>query len=913
MSSGEFKKRVRSYDWEDESDDDNVKHGISKDTEKKIKTARLENDNERKDNENGDINEEDMLFGNPVSLKNNNISDKSIDYREHEILKLEVEMYEKDIKRNGISILNKDEKNDYEKKKNILNNLLKKQSNNYLVPEDYVTEDGKIDLKRKAKILKASLINENKKSEQEWYELQLNQAEKVNQLSKLKKDIQIEEKEYEYVFDKSNMVNYVADIPEDQMKEIENKIELEELIEIEEKRVKSIEDTKRSLPVYEYKDELLDAINKHQVLIIVGETGSGKTTQLPQYLYEAGFNKGGKIIGCTQPRRVAAVSVATRVADEVGTKLGNKVGYSIRFDEKSSKNTVIKYMTDGMLVREFLIDSEINNYSAMIIDEAHERTLHTDILLGLLKDLIKKRPNFKIIISSATINAKKFSDYFNKAPIFNVPGRRYPVEIFYTEQPEGNYLSAAITTVFQIHMSQKNRGDILVFLTGQDEIETMAESLKDTCKKLSGQIKDMIICPIYSNLPPEQQKKIFEPTPKEARKVVISTNIAETSLTIDGIVYVIDCGFTKEKVYNSVTGMESLEVNPCSRASADQRAGRAGRVGPGKCFRLYTKWAYLNELPTNPTPEILRTDLTTVVLLMLTLGINDLIHFDFMDRPSTKSLAKALELLYSLGALNERGQLTNIGIRLAVFPTKPMLAKALLTASELNCTKDVLSVVAMLEEMSTILINSKEHRDQAKNAHARFVKDVPSPLVGDHLLMLSIWNEFESNGYSSQWCHDNFVQYKALVRVRNVRKQLERICNRLRLNMGEYRDKGETTLSTTTSKELMLLKVVKAITAGYFVHCACLSRTGEGYLTIPGGLPVKIHPGSALNIDGEQTPAGIVIFHEVVLTSQAFLRGVQPVRSQWVAQYGAHCINEKELNKLKEMEIVGRNSAKQVH
>lgn len=902
-NKGRFGKRVRdSETWKDDLDlpsDLESVHTSKKRIDKKVSKTTDGNDEKNIDKTDAVLDEEQMLFGNKISLESNGNNGAALSpqqpiealphtlelpKREVDILRLEVTHFQERVARNGLTSLSAEEKSEFQSRKELLQKLQQNNhSDNYLLPDDYITEEGKIDLAKKAKALKMNMRAERKQRENEWYENQINRAQQVNQLSKLKKETTDEtEIKYEYVFDKSHMIDYVADVPEDEMKELENKIELEELIEQEEKRVYSIEETKKSLPVFQFRDELLNAVEKYQVLIVVGETGSGKTTQLPQYLYEAGYDKHGKIIGCTQPRRVAAVSVAARVADEVGTRVGDKVGYSIRFDERSSENTVIKYMTDGMLVREFLTDHDLAKYSVMIIDEAHERTLQTDILLGLFKDLLKKRPDFKLIISSATINAKKFSDYFDSAPIFNVPGRRYPVEIFYTQQPEANYLSAAIITVFQIHISQNSAGDILVFLTGQDEIETMAESLAETCKKLEGQIKEMVICPIYANLPPEQQKKIFEPTPKGARKVVISTNIAETSLTIDGIVYVIDCGFVKENIYNATTGMESLEVLPCSKASADQRAGRAGRVGPGKCFRLYTKWVYLNDLPRNPTPEILRTDLTGVVLLMMTLGITDLVHFDFMDKPSTKTLVKALELLYALGALNERGELTNIGIKMAMFPTKPMLSKSLLASSELKCCDEVLSIVSMLEDTGSLFVNSKEKKEMAKNAHASF----HSKIGGDHLTLLQIWNRFVESGFSPQWCHDNFLQYKALQKARNVKKQLQRICRRLGL-LSDDRQEPERDPNTTA------LHVMKAITAGYFPQSARLSPRGDTYTTLSRKQPVLIHPSSTLH--GAVPPVKLIVYHELVMTTKEFMRHVMPVQGKWLAEYGRNYFDKKDL------------------
>lgn len=365
--------------------------------------------------------------------------------------------------------------------------------------------------------------------------------------------------------------------------------------------------SRAALPIAPYREELLAAVAGHQVLVIVGETGSGKTTQIPQYLAEAGYDAAGAI-GCTQPRRVAAMSVAARVADEVGCKLGDRVGYSIRFEDCTSDATAIKYMTDGMLLREFLGAPDLSPYSVMMVDEAHERTLHTDVLFGLVKDVARFRPDLKLLISSATLDAEKFSAYFDGAPIFRIPGRRYPVDILYTKAPEADYLQAAVVTVLQVHASQPP-GDVLVFLTGQDEIEAAEELLRSRARAAGSALGELIIAPIYANLPSEMQAKIFEETPKGARKVVLATNIAETSLTIDGIKYVVDPGFCKQSAYNPRSGMSSLVVTPVSQASAQQRAGRAGRTSPGKCFRLFTAWSFQHELEPNTVPEIQRTNL----------------------------------------------------------------------------------------------------------------------------------------------------------------------------------------------------------------------------------------------------------------------------------------------------------------
>ncbi|XP_056693080.1 pre-mRNA-splicing factor ATP-dependent RNA helicase DEAH1-like [Spinacia oleracea] len=383
---------------------------------------------------------------------------------------------------------------------------------------------------------------------------------------------------YDFVFE--DPAELIKDVSEDQIEFIKTVVLDGDTYEcaLESSELRELKEEQRSLPIYTYRDDLLKAIQEHQVLIIVGETGCGKTTQIPQYLHEAGYTKVGKI-GCTQPRRVAAMSVAARVSKEMGVKLGHEVGYSIRFEDCTSDKTLIKYMTDGMLLREFLCEPDLGSYSVIMLDEAHERTVCTDILLGLVKDVARFRPDLKLLISSATLDADKFSDFFDSAPIFKIPGRPYDVEIHCTKAPEPDYLDAAIVSALQIHVTEPP-GDVLIFLTGQEEIETAEEIFKNRTRGLGRKIAELIICPIYANLPTHLQNKIFEPTPRGARKVVLATNIAETSLTIHGIKYVIDPGFVKIKSYNPRTGVESLLVQPISKASATQRAGRSGRTGP---------------------------------------------------------------------------------------------------------------------------------------------------------------------------------------------------------------------------------------------------------------------------------------------------------------------------------------------
>lgn len=750
----------------------------------------------------------------------------------------------------------------------------------YMMPEDYITEKGKIDRKKKEDALYKRYVDRDELGQEKF--VTEHEEWESEQTAKAKAQINraefVDEGDYEYVFDDTQRINFTMDAQMKGTRKLmtQEQRAFQEQIDEAEKKAQTIDDTRKKLPIYQFREQIIQAVEDHQVLIIVGETGSGKTTQLPQYLHEAGYTKNGMKVGCTQPRRVAAMSVASRVAEEMGVKIGNEVGYSIRFEDSTSDKTLVKYMTDGMLLRELLTEPDLGQYSALMIDEAHERTVPTDIACGLLKDIAKARPDLKLLISSATMDAQKFQSYFDNAPIFNIPGRMYNVDIHYTQQPEANYLAAAITTVFQIHVSQ-GPGDILVFFTGQEEIEAADQSLQETARKLGNKIPEMIICPIYANLPSDLQAKIFEPTPPKARKVVLATNIAETSLTIDGIVYVIDPGFVKENVFNPRTGMESLVVTPCSRASANQRAGRAGRVGPGKCFRLYTKWAYYNELDESTTPEIQRTNLSSVILMLKSLGIDQLLEFDFMDPPPAETIIRALEQLYALGALNDRGELTKIGRQMAEFPTDPMLAKAILAADSHGCVEEVLSIVSMLGEGSALFFRPKDKKIHADSARNRFtVKD-----GGDHLTLLNVWNQWVDSDFSYVWAKENFLQQRSLTRARDVRDQLAKLCDRV-----------EVTVTSCGSSNS--IPILKAITAGFFPNAARLQRGGDSYRTIKTGQTVYLHPSSTLF---EVNPRWVIYF-ELVLTSKEYMRSNMPLQAEWLVEVAPHYYKKKDLETL---------------
>ena len=634
---------------------------------------------------------------------------------------------------------------------------------------------------------------------------------------------------------------------------------------------KSIKEQRESLPIYRLKKELIQAINSNQVLVVIGETGSGKTTQMTQYMIEMGLGKRG-MIGCTQPRRVAAVSVAKRVAEEYGCTLGEQVGYSIRFEDVTSQETVIKYMTDGMLMREYLADNDLRRYSALMLDEAHERTLNTDVLFGLLKDLCRRRPDLKIIVTSATLDAEKFSTYFFQCPIFTIPGRTFPVEILYTKEPESDYLDAAMITVMQIHLSEP-AGDILVFLTGQEEIDTCCETLYTRMQALGDLAPELIVLPVYSALPSEMQSRIFEPAPAGARKCIVATNIAEASLTIDGIYYVVDPGFAKQKAFNPKLGMDSLVVTPISQASARQRAGRAGRTGPGKCYRLYTEQAYKTEmLPTN-IPEIQRTNLGNTVLQLKAMGINDLLGFDFMDPPPVATLVGAMEGLHALGALDDEGLLTRLGRKMAEFPLEPNLSKMLILSVDLGCSDEILTITAMLS------VENPFYRPRDKQAQADMRKAKFNQAEGDHLTLLAVYKAWEASKFSNPWCFENFVQARSMRRAQDVRKQLVTIMDRYKLDL------------ISAGKNYKI--ICKAITAGFFMNAA-KKDPQEGYRTLVDQNPVYIHPSSALfNKNPEY-----VIYHELILTTKEYMRNVMVVDAKWLVELAPAFYKPADPNKL---------------
>ncbi|KAI3467237.1 hypothetical protein Pfo_023900 [Paulownia fortunei] len=683
-------------------------------------------------------------------------------------------------------------------------------------------------------------------------------------------------------------------------------------------RRQKIEQHRKSLPIAAVEKRLLEEVINNDILIIVGETGSGKTTQLPQYLFNGGFCRNGGIIGITQPRRVAAVTVAKRVAEECGVTLGQKVGYAIRFEDVTSSSTRIKYMTDGLLLREALLDPYLSKYSVIIVDEAHERTVHTDVLLGLLKtvqktrspgasDMVnsdltksengvllekqngvqstsilkhsrgKKLSPLKLIIMSASLDAQTFSEYFGGARAVHVQGRQYPVDILYTHQPETDYIDAALITIFQIHL-EEGPGDILVFLTGQEEIESIERLVQERLPKLPESKRKLSVIPIFASLPSEKQMKVFMPPPVGFRKVILATNIAETSVTIPGIKYVIDPGMVKVRTYDPSTGIEPLIIVKTSKAQALQRSGRAGREGPGKCYRLYPENEFY-KLKDSTTPEIKRCNLSNVILQLKALGIDDIVGFDFIEEPDRMAIIKSMELLFLLGALTDSSKLSDpVGHQMARLPLDPIYSKALIVASQFNCLEEMLIVVAMLS-VESIFYAPREKLEESRTA----LRSFSSP-EGDHMTLLNTYrasDEFleKSKLVSSKekaeknlrkWCKENFINSRSLKHARDIHSQIRRNAEQMGLRV------------TSCGDDMLPLR--RCLAASFFLNAALKQPDGT-YRALSSGLMVQIHPSSVLF----RMKPECIIFDELVRTNQNYIRNVSRIDYLWLAELAPQC------------------------
>lgn len=642
------------------------------------------------------------------------------------------------------------------------------------------------------------------------------------------------------------------------------------------------------LPIAQLKDQLLYTIETHPVTIVVGATGSGKTTQIPRFLLEAGWCGEGRQIAVTQPRRIAVTSVAARVAEELSTPLGQKVGYSIRFEDVTSANTQIKFVTDGLLLREMLVDPLLKRYSVVMVDEAHERSLSSDILLSLLKKVLRKREDLRVVVSSATLEAERFLDFFNPdegekihsksredyGKIVGIEGRTYPVETQYLLEPSNNYVEAAVDTVMSIHSSEPS-GDILVFLTGREEIDDAIDLLADRIADLSMTTSTLIPLPLYAGLPTEDQMFVFQKSPPNTRKVIFSTNIAEASVTIDGVVYVLDSGYVKLRNYDAKLGIENLNVVPVSKASATQRAGRAGRTRPGKCFRLYTEAAF-NTLEEATFPELARSNLAPIVLQLLNLGITNIIRFDYLSPPPSTLITRALDLLYSLGALDTHARLTKpLGARMAELPLEPMLSKALLQSanSEFNCLNEMLTIAAMMTLQGNAFVSHDGNKKQLDNARRRF-----AVAEGDHLTLFNVYEAFLKAGLQNvQWCRDSCLNHKSMLKAVSVRKQLAAYLDRFGVKENVLASSGVLRVGGIPLAE----RVRRCITTGFFAHTARMKVDGS-FTTVDGKTTLWAHPSSVFF----HRKADWVVYTEIMSTKdKIYIRDLSSVDMDWLMEY----------------------------
>ncbi|XP_047309268.1 probable pre-mRNA-splicing factor ATP-dependent RNA helicase DEAH4 [Impatiens glandulifera] len=632
-----------------------------------------------------------------------------------------------------------------------------------------------------------------------------------------------------------------------------------------------------NLPIVQFEDKILDTVEKHPVVVIIGQTGSGKSTQLSQMLHRKGYSKSG-IIAVTQPRRVAAVSVSRRVAQEMDVPLGEEVGYAIRFEDRTSEKTTIKYLTDGVLLRESLSNPELNQYSVIILDEAHERSLNTDILMGLMKRLIKLRSsNLKVLITSATLDGEKVSRFFSNCPVLNVPGKLFPVNILYTPEKPLSYLESALETAMAIHVKEA-KGDVLIFMTGQDDIEKLVKKLEERVQSLEeGSCMDAIILPLHGSLPPQMQVRVFNPPPENCRRFIVATNIAETSLTVDGVVFVIDSGYVKQRQYNPSSGMYSLDIVQISKVQADQRAGRAGRTGPGKCHRLYPSRYYNEEFIDATIPEIQRSSLAGTVLYLKSLDLPDIdiLKFDFLDPPSSDSLEDALKQLYLIDAIEDDGTITSIGRTMAELPLEPSLSRTLLEANNYGCLSQALSVAAMLSAETSLFPGKSKKRKDRDQDHDHHDPVLPNGSgFGDHIQLLQIYDLWDEHDFDVKWCKDNNLQVRGMLFVKDVRKQLSQIMQKMERKERRGRKERDFDLYT---------KLRKALCVGYANQLAERMIRHNGYKTMGfKSQLVQVHPSSVLEADEEGMFPNYVVYHELIATTRPFLRNVCAVEMEWV-------------------------------
>ncbi len=767
--------------------------------------------------------------------------------------------------------------------------------------------------------------------------------------------------------------------------------------------------SRKALPVWSHAAEIRQGLREKDVMLLVGETGSGKSTQVPQILAEEAWCKPRSVIatvddsmvnyqkpvngfkgpsskaiqvgGCiaiTEPRRVAAITLARRVAEEMGTPLGSsspasKVGYSVRFDNSTSPSTKIKFLTEGMLLQEMLRDPWLTSYSAVVVDEVHERGVNVDLVLGFLRRMAggeyegRGGVPLKVAVMSATAEMERLGSFFEegyrpklkvgvqaepptngidpdcddesewsgisssssddkeantvahtngnittkgipvkdkvlsngtthggKAPpnglhkdaklpseaheseaqishiaTCYIEGRQYPVTIKYTPEPVQDFVDAALRTIFQIHYKEPMPGDILVFLTGQETVESLESLVEEYALGMSPDVPKMLVLPLFAALPQAAQQRVFQPAPPKTRKIILATNIAETSVTVSGVRFVIDCGKAKIKQFRTRIGLDSLLVKPISKSAAIQRKGRAGREAPGQCYRLYTEQAYL-DLQQSNTPEILRSDLSHSILTMKARGVEDVINFPFLDHPPREALEKALLQLYQLGALTNSGAISEIGQQMAKLPLTVSLGRVLIAAAEpeLDCVSEVVDIISCLSVENIFLnLTSEEKKEEAELARRQLFRR-----EGDHLTLLTTVQAYATEHSDRKaWAEKHFVSHRAMQAVMDVRKQLR--AQYLHFKTSDGQDSQEKVTSE------LAVRILKCFLKGFVTNTARLFPDGS-YKTMVGNQTVAIHPSSGLF--GKKMEA--VMYNEFVFTNRSYGRGVSAVQMDWIGE-----------------------------
>lgn len=691
------------------------------------------------------------------------------------------------------------------------------------------------------------------------------------------------------------------------------------------------------LPVCKHKDAFNRLITENHAVLIVGETGSGKTTQIPKWCVDyCRRNSNDLSVACTQPRRIAAMSVAARVAKEINCKLGTQVGYSVRFEQSYTSETRLKYLTDGMLLREAMLDDMLSAYGVIILDEAHERTLQTEILFGVVKRIMSKRnygtdkklSPLKLIVMSATMNVKLFRRYLN-CPLLSIEGRQHPVQDMFTELPQSDLFKSTLTCVFQLHRTN-GEGDILVFCSGQDEIQSLVKFTLRILKQAPEELQNLVPLPLYASLQAEDQLKIFEvnkvaPTTNGfssnngstsnsknspvsfTRRVIFATNVAETSVTIPNIKFVIDTGKVKCRTYFPKTGIESLKVTNISKAQAKQRSGRAGRVGPGTCCRLYTSEEF-SQMSDHLPPEIRRCSLDSVLLQLISIGINNIASFEFLERPDGARIKAALSNLLALKAikvdsvtatnnvhnelqpvarirdsptkreqlpddlmLNLNYELTNLGKRLSAFPLNPSMSRIIIAANELGCLDEAITVVALLSIDNLFQINPGR-QNQAESMIQKFHSN-----EGDIVMYLKVFKAFNQvkqiiKSGRLRWCNEHSINTRNLKVSLMIRKQLIELC----ANMGMT--------ASSCGQDTSILR--RALTYGLFNNVATMYN---GKYRNKSCDELYIHPSSCLF---KVRPESI-LYAEIVETNKCYMRICTLVDQNWVREVSSSNLNLK--------------------